>query len=189
MRYFKRSPRSRIRRPSGAMVVAMIALIVALGGTAQALPGVNTIFTDDIVDGQVRGPDIGIGAVRAPEIGIGAVGTSEIASSGVGASEIAANAVDTSELAAGSVRAGDMGTITSRQVILSIPAGSANLAIASCNAGEIVLSGSANMAPVTNQLVGLSGSFKSSNTAWEGSGYNNDAVAHNLVVTAHCLAP
>jgi hypothetical protein len=186
MRYLSRMKK---RRPSAGLVVAMVALIVALGGTAQALPGVNSVFTDDIVDGQVRAPDINTNAVRALEIQANAVGSSEIASNAVGTSEIATNGVDTSEIAAGAVRAGDMGTITSRQVVLAIPAGTANFAIASCNAGEIVLSGSANMAPVNITTVALTGSFKSSNTAWEGSGANNDAVAHNLVVTAHCLAP
>jgi hypothetical protein len=40
--------RTLVRRPSPAMVVAVIALIVAMSATAVAVPGSNTIFKDDI---------------------------------------------------------------------------------------------------------------------------------------------
>jgi hypothetical protein len=39
-------------------VVGYAALFVALSGTAIALPGQETVFSDDIVDGQVRTNDI-----------------------------------------------------------------------------------------------------------------------------------
>jgi hypothetical protein len=61
------------RRPSPAMMVAIVALIVALGGTAIAA---NTIRSDDIVDGQVMTRDIHAGAVvpakisRIPAVGL-----------------------------------------------------------------------------------------------------------------------
>ena len=61
------------RRPSPAMVVAIIALMVALGGTAIAA---STIRTDDIVDGQVMTRDLHAGAVvpakisRIPAVGL-----------------------------------------------------------------------------------------------------------------------
>ena len=38
----------RISRPSPAMVVAVISLIVAIGGTAVALPGKRTVGSDDL---------------------------------------------------------------------------------------------------------------------------------------------
>ncbi len=40
--------RSRIPRPSPAMVVAVIALVVAIGGTATALPGRFTVGKKDL---------------------------------------------------------------------------------------------------------------------------------------------
>jgi hypothetical protein len=40
--------RSRIGRPSPALVVAMLALLVALGGTATGLPGKNRIDKNDL---------------------------------------------------------------------------------------------------------------------------------------------
>jgi hypothetical protein len=36
----------------------MLALLVALGGTATALSGSNTVFSDDIVNGHVRTADV-----------------------------------------------------------------------------------------------------------------------------------
>jgi hypothetical protein len=61
------------RKPTPAMVVAIVALIVALGGTAVAA---NTISSDDIVDGQVMTSDLHAGAVvpakisRIPAVGL-----------------------------------------------------------------------------------------------------------------------
>ena len=50
----------RIRRHlTFANVVAAIALFLALGGgTAVALNGANTVFSDDIVNGEVKSPDL-----------------------------------------------------------------------------------------------------------------------------------
>jgi hypothetical protein len=50
----------RIRRHlSFANVISVIALFVAIsGGTAFALSGSNTVFSDDIVDSQVKSPDL-----------------------------------------------------------------------------------------------------------------------------------
>ncbi len=54
-------------RPSPAMVVALIALFIALGGTAVALSGKNTVQSDDIGPGaQVKAADIANDAVAAP---------------------------------------------------------------------------------------------------------------------------
>ena len=44
--------------PSPSMIVALIALFVALGGTAVALDGSNTVFSDDIVNGEVYSGDV-----------------------------------------------------------------------------------------------------------------------------------
>jgi hypothetical protein len=51
------------RIPSPGTVLALVALFVALGGTAVALEGRNTVHSDDIKNGQVRTPDIRKGAV------------------------------------------------------------------------------------------------------------------------------
>ena len=52
-----------LRRPSPAMVVAVIALVAALGGAAVALPGRNSVKSNDIKPHNVRLSDIARGAV------------------------------------------------------------------------------------------------------------------------------
>ena len=54
----------RLRAPSPAMVVALIALFVSLGGSAYA---VATIGSDDIVDGSIRNRDFKDGTLRGQE--------------------------------------------------------------------------------------------------------------------------
>jgi hypothetical protein len=57
---------SRIRQHIRNNVVGYIALfLVVTGGTAQALTGSNTVFTDDIVNKEVKTADLGYGAVIA----------------------------------------------------------------------------------------------------------------------------
>jgi hypothetical protein len=52
-----------MRRPSPALVVAVIALMAALGGAAVALPGRNSVTSNDIKRHNVKLSDIARGAV------------------------------------------------------------------------------------------------------------------------------
>ena len=117
---------TRIRNHLRDNVIAYVALFFALTGSAAALTGQNTVFSDDITNGQVKSADIGAaevkspdifnsgvktadiadGHVRSPDIQDDAVGSSEIAQDAVDSSEIAANAVGSSEIAANSVDGG-----------------------------------------------------------------------------------
>ena len=120
-----------------ANVVASLALFVALGtGTAYAA---NTVFSTDIVDGQVKTPDIADNAVITTKIPVGAIGTgrildgtianvdiaagavksnsvldesltsADLATNSVGATEISDGSIDSGELVDNSVLAGDLG--------------------------------------------------------------------------------
>lgn len=71
-------PRRRLRLPRPGTVLGGAALIVALAGPAQALPGLNTVFSDDIAPSEVKAADIGPGEVRTSEIGTKAVGADEL---------------------------------------------------------------------------------------------------------------
>ena len=53
-----------VRLPSPAMVVACVALVVALGGTAYA---VATVGSDDIINGSIRNRDFKEGTLRGNE--------------------------------------------------------------------------------------------------------------------------
>jgi hypothetical protein len=66
--------------------IGVIALLVVLsGGTAYALDGSNTVFSDDIVDGAVKTADIGSGQVRTQEIANGKVQGKDLAPGAGGA--------------------------------------------------------------------------------------------------------
>jgi hypothetical protein len=80
-------------RPSPAMVIALIALFVSLGGTAAALSGSNTVFSDDIKDNEVRSADVrddtlSAGGLAAADLKPGSVGTSEAANSSLTGTDI-----------------------------------------------------------------------------------------------------
>jgi hypothetical protein len=64
----RRTPRRR--RPTPAFVLAALALFVALGSVAQATHpgGANTISKEDIIDGEVRSPEIASGSVTTGKI-------------------------------------------------------------------------------------------------------------------------
>jgi hypothetical protein len=65
-------------------IVGYIALFLVLtGGTAYALDGSNTVFSDDIVDGQVQTADLGRGAVTSPKIHDGQVQHADLAANAV----------------------------------------------------------------------------------------------------------
>jgi hypothetical protein len=60
-RYFR-------RKPSPALVIAMIALFVALGGVSYGLAGKSSVFSDDIVNGSVKSKDLRNGNVTGRDI-------------------------------------------------------------------------------------------------------------------------
>lgn len=70
--------RRRPRRPSLSTIIALIALVVATTSTAHALPGRNSVKSDDIQRGAVTTPKIRSGAVTAPKLRQRAVTTSKL---------------------------------------------------------------------------------------------------------------
>jgi hypothetical protein len=75
-------------------------------GTAQALPGVNTVDSGDIIDGQVQRADIDGGAVTSAKVANGSLTGGDIANNSLTGADI-----NESTLALGSfARVGDDGT-------------------------------------------------------------------------------
>ncbi|HEX5955844.1 MAG TPA: hypothetical protein VFY37_07910 [Solirubrobacterales bacterium] len=92
-----------------ANVVSTLALLlVVTGGTAYALDGSNTVFTDDLVNGDVTVADIGRGAVATDEIANNQVKAADIGGGEVKAAEIANGRVRTQEIGNGQVQAQDL---------------------------------------------------------------------------------
>ncbi len=81
--------------------VGLIALFLVLaGGSAYALDGSNTVFTDDIVNG----------AVRSADLGVESVSSSRIVDGGVTGADLAANAVSSAKVRDGTIGAADLDT-------------------------------------------------------------------------------
>jgi hypothetical protein len=92
--------KTRSFRPSPALIVACVALVMALTGSAIAAGvGKNSVRSPQIVDGTVRTLDLRDDSVNA----------AKIAKDQVGADEIAENAVSSPEVAPDSLTAGDLG--------------------------------------------------------------------------------
>jgi hypothetical protein len=75
-------------RPSPAMVVAFVALLAALSGTAVALPGTNTVDSGDIKQGAVKTKDIANGAVTTKKLKNGAVATKKLKNGAVNSQKV-----------------------------------------------------------------------------------------------------
>lgn len=119
--------KTRSFRPSPAMAISLVALFLALVGTAFAAPKLavrsaqivnGTVRTVDLRDSAVSSPKIADAAVSAADLGTDSVGSEEIAKDAVNSDEIAKdavkseeiadNAVTTTEVATDSLTAGDL---------------------------------------------------------------------------------
>jgi hypothetical protein len=90
-------------RPSHATVVAYLALFVALGGTAGALAGKNSVDSRDIKPKAVRAGDLAKNSVSTPKLKGGAVDTAKIAGNAVTAAKVLDGSIGPPELADDSV--------------------------------------------------------------------------------------
>jgi hypothetical protein len=102
--------KTRSFRPSPAMIVASLALLLALTGSAIAA-GVakNSVRSAQIVDATVRTVDLRDGAVNSAKVTDDSLAAADLAPDSVGISEIAENAVSSPEVAPDSLTAGDLG--------------------------------------------------------------------------------
>jgi hypothetical protein len=75
-----------------ANVMSSLAVFLVLsGGTAVALSGSNTVFSDDITDGNVRNADIGSGAVTNSKLGFRAVSLEKIGPDAINSGRVVNN--------------------------------------------------------------------------------------------------
>ena len=81
-------------RPSPAMVVATIALVVAMAGGAYAALKApkNSVVSRSIKNGQVKRPDVAAGAVNGAKVADGSLTGAEIADGSLAAGDIQAEA-------------------------------------------------------------------------------------------------
>jgi hypothetical protein len=99
-------------RPNSGTVLGLIAIAIALVGTANAAPRKVVVRKGDIAPGAVTARSIARGAVSAPKLRKGSVTAPKLAAGAVGSQAIAGGAVTSSALAPGSVYGGALGTET-----------------------------------------------------------------------------
>lgn len=105
-----------------ANVVATLALVIALTGTAAMAGGV-IVTSKQIKNGSILTQDIHKNAVRASDIGDNSVSTSEIKSDAVTASDIGAGQVDSEAIGTGQVTSSEIGNgeVTPQDVTMPEP--------------------------------------------------------------------
>lgn len=96
----------RLRRPSHATIVAYLALFIAIGGaTAYAA---DTVFSTDIVDGEVKTADLADSAVTSAKVNDEAIKTDDIGDNAVKSGRIAPNSINGSKVIDGTLSGADI---------------------------------------------------------------------------------
>ena len=167
----------RSERPSGAMLVAVTALVLAMCGGASALPG----------RGKVQANDLAKGSVGARALAEDGVGSPEIAANAVGRGEIAGASVREAELAAQSVGSGELERINQRTATARVAAGTIGDATASCRGGERLFSGGATVDAGPDAVTPLLASGPGGASTWTARIQNASAQSVSLSVTAVCI--
>jgi len=98
----------RVGQHFRANVVGYVGVFLALTGTAVALPGVNTVDSGDIINGEVKAPDLAGEAINESKIADGSVGTLDLRNGGVARADVGTGAVDSTKVVDGSLGGADI---------------------------------------------------------------------------------
>lgn len=176
--------------PSPAMLVALMALFVALGGSAYAAKKINA-------------KDIRTGAVGTRAVKNRALTSLDVRKDSLGGATIREQRLDAAKIDVrklkpvpsalnvpkNSIGASDLGNVTRRFggaiTVANAQVGSAGV---SCAKGEIVVGGGGRWADSVPGL-GLQSSYASTDAAWTAVGQNGSGTPHKLQAFAMCLAP
>ncbi len=144
--------RPKVRRPSPAMVVALVALILSLAGTAFAAVKIGT---KSLKNGAITTKKLKNRAVTGAKLAEGSVSTAKLAEGAVTSGKLAEGAVSTQKLTPGER---SEGFVTSQGAQIALAAGT-NTTIASLNlpaGGNYVIVASADLGnnAATANLVG-----------------------------------
>jgi hypothetical protein len=189
----------KLRRPSPALVVACLALVVAVVGTAAAAPKTKVIIRKgQIAKGAVTAKALAQGAVHPKALAGEAVTAGAIKPGAVGSAAIAPDSVTGGAIAPGSVYGGALGEVTLHSAALAdvdaVPHNSewtpSEPATALCGAGERVLSGGVVILSPGNDQVNViaSGPFvNGGQNGWAGRIISDFGGAAKAEVQVLCL--
>ena len=174
--------------PTPAMCVALLALFVAMGGSAYAA---KKISAKDIRTGAVGTRAVKNGSLAGTDIRGNSLGPATIAEQGLDTNKF--KTVPSARLARSvpknSIGASDLGNVTRR---FGRAASVANGAVAKtdvgCAKGEIVVGGGGRWSASVPGLV-LQSSYADSDAGWTAIGQNGSGAARQLQAFAMCLAP
>jgi hypothetical protein len=179
------------RRPSPSMIVALVALFVALAGTATALPGRARVKKDDISRAAVRSVHIKSRAILSKHIKSRAVTRSKIAKRAISSSEVGQDAltgtnivesslgtVPTASNATNATNAGNAATVNGRTVekmSFLVPGGTGPTTVLSLNGLTLVATcgGGPALSVVANTSVGGALIHSGGNHTTTGSSHYN----------------
>lgn len=155
----------KLRRPSTATVLGLLALIVAVAGNTGAFAGTSHIVVrkGDIAKGAVTANALAKGAVHAKALAKGAVTSKALKPGAVGAEALGRDAVTAAAIAPGSVYGGALGPVSVHATPiadLDTPPElsswtSSNTEVALCGPGERLLNGGVVFTNPGNRRVGI----------------------------------
>jgi hypothetical protein len=167
----------RSNRPSSGTLIAMIALVLALGSSAWALPGRDKVDANDLSKGSVTTRALAAGSVGAPAIAAGAVGQSEVADA----------SIREAELGPESVGSGELEQINQRVTTVKVAAGKIGDANTSCKDTERLVSGGATVEAGPDAVTPLLSSGPNGDAGWAARIQNASAQEVSLTAIALCI--
>jgi len=169
------------KRPSPATLIALVALVFAMGTggavafTSQEQRDVDNVFSSEIVNGAVKKQDVradAVGRFEVLELGDGP-------NAGLEGNNIAPNALG----------AGQVATVQRSGPAESIGAGSTEQTSASCANGEEAISGGGRWAGKPGTFHRVVDTHRSDDgSAWLTRVHNDDAAAREFTPSVVCLA-
>jgi len=175
----------RLSRPSPALVISLIALIVAMGGTSYAafrLPA-GSVSTRQLANGAVSTAKIKNGAVNGSKVAPNSITGANINLGTLGKVPTAGTADTATSAAAAPIAKVQIITATGTSGA-STGSGNVASATATCPQGTFVLGGGTHLADEVAQTT--DDSYPSANNAWTANVFNGGTGTPTFTVYAIC---